>query len=88
MKKPMSDRTLAEVKLGSMRARYNMAESFVHVLLLELDRTGRYHGKVVDEAADPRDLVVAIFNGDAEIHRESFFVFPSDELKAKILLIG
>lgn len=87
--KELSDRTLSEVQAGAQRTRRNMAEGLAKSLLLELDRKQEFVAELSVVNTDERDLEVIVSDKQGiEIHRESFWVFPTDEFKTKLMLLN
>lgn len=78
-------RTKAEMKAGHMAVMKNMAQGIIDQIDKEL---GIHSMLVTGNDTDPRTWNVATqLPGIHIIHTESFWDFPTSELKAKVLLL-
>lgn len=83
----ISDKTFVEMSEGGKRIRISIAQSYVSVMMAELDRTLQIGGTVTSPSNHPKDLLVTVRKDGIDLHSEPFWEFPSDELKAKIALV-
>jgi|GEM_PF-5310822 len=76
----------AEMNRGANIVRRDMAQGLIDRLGNELDQKSSF--TLIWADPNPRNWEVLVAIRDTGVtHQESFWVFPSDELRAKILLV-
>lgn len=88
MVKLLSERTRAEMARGALVTKRNMAEGLVEQIASELDPHRRFTFYLISESPDPRNWGVKVNFNNGASHAEDFSNFPTDELKAKIMLMS
>lgn len=81
-------RTRQEQAYGRMKALENMTEGLLEFLMAEIDPLDKFSYVIVKEGDDFRTWEISVSKDGIEFHKEPFAVFPSEELKAKIMLLG
>lgn len=87
MNKPLSELTRAEQAAGRRHMYKNMCEGLIEQLAQDLGGRGITY-RLVCEGPDFRYWGVRAEKEGIAFHSEDFAVFPSDELKAKVMLVG
>lgn len=77
-----------EKRAGARMVKINMASGLIDQLQRELDPRHKFSFVLISEGFDPREWGVRVDFNNGTAHAENFFVFPSDELKTKIMLMG
>lgn len=79
----------AEMSRGAKQIKIDMAEGFINKLLVEMvmKSTGEFTCNLIPTSDNVRIWEVEVKRDDELIHTENFWDFPSDELRAKIMLL-
>lgn len=87
MPKEPSDRTLQEQLAGRRLVTKNMIEGLVEQICKDY-RIDRDDVELVMTHHDPREWTVDVTLADGIKHSESAWAFPTDELKAMVMLLN
>lgn len=82
------ERRQAEMNRGAKQVKTDMAQGLVDKLAIELDPKRKFSFHMVAYGDDARKWGVRVDFNNGQAHSENFWDFPTDELRAKIMLFG
>lgn len=78
----------AEMERGAKQTKINMAQALITEIRKSIDPDYKFSFELLHVGPDPKLWAVRVNFRNGQAHVESWWEFPSDELKAKIMLFG
>lgn len=78
----------AETERGAKQTKINMAQALITETQKYIDADYKFSFELLHVGPDPKLWAVRVNFGNGQAHVENWWEFPTDEVKAKIMLFG